>query len=401
MVENWPGTKPLLGKALIADLREQAETFGAEFLADIAQKVDLSTWPFTIYTEDGKVLHALTLIISTGASPKLLNIPGEKEYWGKGVSTCAVCDAPFYKGKDVVVVGGGDSALEEAMQLAAYAKKVTIIVRKDAMRASAHGQELLTAYKNVDIKWNSEIKQVTGDDDKVTSIDLYDNKNDTTTPMPINGVFLAIGHDPNTALFKDTLAMNENGYLTMTDRSQATSVPGIYAAGDVEDNRYRQAGVASGSGIKAALDALAFLSEIGFNADKAAQLQKKQACGATQDTCIAKDPEPKEALEPIGCLADFDASLKQADILIADFYTDTCPSCEQVLSMLEAYSKEAGNQVKIIKVNAETAGEVASKWHVFNVPAVLIFHKGSLAARFAKQVGKKELAEVIARILGK
>ncbi len=180
-VENWPGFKAILGRELMKELKEQAAHFGASFLEDSVEKVDFSKWPYEIYTEDGKIIYALTVIIATGASPSPLNIPGEKEFWGRGVTTCAICDAPFYANKNVVVIGGGDSAIAEAIQLSAYANKITILVRKDKMRAAATNQELLIGYPKVSIIYNIEPKEILGDAKHVTGIKLYNTKTKETT----------------------------------------------------------------------------------------------------------------------------------------------------------------------------------------------------------------------------
>ncbi|MGE0207297.1 MAG: NAD(P)/FAD-dependent oxidoreductase, partial [Candidatus Babeliales bacterium] len=258
-IENWPGRVKVLGSKLMDDLHEQAKSFGAEFLNDTVLSIDCSEWPYTVKTEGGLTLRVLALIYATGSTPRTLGIPGEKEFWGRGVTTCAICDAPFCKGYDVAVVGGGDTAAEEAMQLAPYAKHITILVRGSAMRASAAMQERLKEYPNIAIAYHKEVKKINGTDGHVSSIDVLDNQSNTMQTMPIRGFFLAIGHDPNVALVKDCVALDKEGYVALDSRSQRTSVPFIYAAGDVADKHYKQAGVAAGDAIKAALDALADL----------------------------------------------------------------------------------------------------------------------------------------------
>ena len=274
-VENWPGIQKMMGAEIINMLKEQAASFGATFSNDIVEKVDFSSWPYKLTTDSGKEIYALAVIIATGASPKKLNIEGEQEYWGKGVTTCAICDAPYHKGGQVVVIGGGDSAAEEALQLALYAKKVTMLVRGQTMRASASMQEKLKQYQNIEIMYNVGVNKILGDGAAVNSIEIIDNKTKQISKMPIGGVFLAIGHDPNTEIFKNFLKVDSTGYLIVKHPTQETSKHGVYAAGDVVDNRYRQAGVAAGDGIKAALDALEFLRMIGFSEKESENLKSK------------------------------------------------------------------------------------------------------------------------------
>ncbi len=271
-VENWPGVLSGQGPDLIRGTREQAEHFGVEFLEGSVIKIEADSWPFRIHIEDGPVLNALSIVIASGASPRKLGVPGEEDHWGAGVSSCAVCDAPFYKGESVIVIGGGDSAAEEAMQLARHASQVKIIVRKDHMRASAHMQKLLKGYPNISILYNHEIKEIQGDSTGVTQVRAYNNQVDETFTMPIDGVFLAIGHIPNSGFIKDIVVCDAAGYIQMEGRTQYTSRRGIFAAGDVQDHRYRQAGTAAGHGIAAGLDAEGFLRDIGFSMRLAQQL---------------------------------------------------------------------------------------------------------------------------------
>jgi len=391
-VENWPGFKAILGKDLMKELKEQAAHFGAQFLDDSVEKVDFSQWPFVISTEDGKTIHALTVIITTGASPTPLNIPGEQEYWGKGVTTCAICDAPFYQNKDVVVVGGGDSAIAEAIQLSPYAKKITILVRKDKMRAAPTNQELLAGHPHVSVMYNVEPKKIVGDDKHVTGIELFNNKDNTTNVMPIDGVFLAIGHKPNTSLFKDIIELDKNGYIVLQGHTQQTSIQGVYAAGDVEDHRYRQAGVAAGSGIKAALDADMFLNEIGVNAEVAARCDQKQLA-------------PVEIMPPlvkhVASLTEFEQQIKEATKpVIVDFYADYCPTCMAMLPHFNAVSQQFKDLAVFISVDIAALPDIASKYFINKIPCILVFKDGSLAGRFNNSMNKSELQQLAAQFVG-
>jgi thioredoxin reductase (NADPH) len=259
-----------LGADLIQNARKQAEGAGARIVEATVEKVDLSAWPFAVNLDDGTTMHALTLIIATGSRPILLGIPGEKKYWANGVSACARCDALFYKGKNVVVIGGGDVAIEEATELARFAKKVTIIHRRGQLRAAGRMQTRLKSYPQINLMYDTTVKEILGDQKKVTGISIvHAGKQET---MPIDGVFLAIGHKPNIELFKNILETDDDGCLVLPGGNQQTSVPGVFAAGDVA-NHYRQAIVAAGRGAEAAIDAIEFLESVGFTLDEAEKLK--------------------------------------------------------------------------------------------------------------------------------
>jgi thioredoxin reductase (NADPH) len=259
MVENFPGFPDgLLGPDLIQNMRKQAERFGAEFHRGDASAVELGRRPFRI-TVDGAIEECQALIIATGASAKLLGLPAERSLMGHGVSTCATCDGFFFQDQEVMIVGGGDSALEEAIFLTRFATRVTVIHRRDKLRASKIMQE--KAFKNpkIEFVWDSTIQDILDvDQHKVTAARLLNLKTGAVTERKVDGIFVAIGHMPNTALFKGLLDMDAVGYLRTHDGTK-TSVPGVFAAGDVQDHVYRQAITAAGSGCMAAIDAERFL----------------------------------------------------------------------------------------------------------------------------------------------
>ncbi len=265
-VENWPGVRNKFGGDIMNTLEQQVKEFGTTIVNESIEKVDFKSWPYSIETSSGKKIHALSVIIATGATPKMLGIEGENYYFKEafGVTTCAVCDCHFYKGKDVVVVGGGDSAVEEAMQLAPFAKSIKILVRKDKMRAAATVQEKLSEFENITVVYNKQPLKVLGDEDAMTGLEVKDTVTGEVSTMNVEGLFLAIGRNPNTSLFEDQLSLDRFGYIYLSDRSQATSVPGVFAAGDVEDPEYRQAVVSCGAGSKAGLDAVHWLRNNGF-----------------------------------------------------------------------------------------------------------------------------------------
>jgi thioredoxin reductase (NADPH) len=260
LVENYPGFRAgVMGPDLMAEMRAQAQHFGAEMLQGDVTSVDLSKRPFTVNVDKTKYT-ADALIIATGASAKWLDLGVDKKLSGRGVSTCATCDGFFFKGLPVAVVGGGDTAMEEAIYLSKLATKVTVIHRRDTLRASKVMQDKALTTANIQFLWNKEVIDIKDlDQGKVTSLVLRDTVTGEQSELAVDGVFIGIGHTPNTALFKGQLAMHDNGYLKTHDGSR-TSVPGVFAAGDVQDHVYRQAVTAAGSGCMAAIDAERFLS---------------------------------------------------------------------------------------------------------------------------------------------
>ena len=261
-VENFPGFPDgVMGPNLMDLLRLQAQKFGAKCIMKQVDKVDLSVRPFKIES-DNQTTEADSIIISTGASAKLLGIKGEEKYVGRGLSTCATCDGFFYKDKSIHVIGGGDSAMEEAIFLTKFASKVTIIHRRDTLRASKIMAERAISNPKIDFIWNAEPIEFLGNDEKgIYGLAYKDNITNKEVKINTDGVFIAIGHNPNTALFEGMLDMDSNGYLVTDSKSSRTNVLGVFASGDVQDSVYRQAITAAGSGCMAAIDAERFLEE--------------------------------------------------------------------------------------------------------------------------------------------
>ena len=257
-VENYPGfAKGIMGPELMKDMRAQAERFGTEFLTGDVSAVSFTQRPFSITIDGEQTVQAKTVIIATGASAIQIGLPNEKRLTGHGVSTCATCDGFFFKGKELIVVGGGDSAMEEANFLTKFATKVSIVHRRDRLRASKIMQDRSMKNEKISFVWNSVVEDILGNE-VVTGVRLKNIVTGKTVVLPCAGVFVAIGHTPNTALFAGQLGMDAKGYL-ITKNGTATSVPGIFAAGDVQDSTYRQAITAAGSGCMAAIDAERFL----------------------------------------------------------------------------------------------------------------------------------------------
>ncbi|MFL5790825.1 MAG: thioredoxin-disulfide reductase [Actinomycetota bacterium] len=259
-VENYPGfADGVMGPELMDQMEKQAQRFGAEILAVHVTEVDLSSRPFLVKAGD-QAWRAKTVIVATGATARWLGIPGEETLRGRGVSACATCDGFFFRDRELLVVGGGDTAMEEATFLTKFASKVTIVHRRDAFRASKVMQDRVFANDKIDVMWNTVLDEIVGDG-AVTGAVARDVVTGATRTVAADGVFMAIGHDPTTSLFRGQLPVDENGYLVVHEPSTATEVPGVFAAGDVTDHTYRQAVTAAGQGCKAAIDAERFLAD--------------------------------------------------------------------------------------------------------------------------------------------
>ncbi len=263
-VDNFPGFPDgVEGPDLMENMRQQAERFGTQFVEGDVTKVDFSERPFRIWVGDD-LYRCLSLIISTGASPRLLGLGNEEALYGRGVSVCATCDGFFYRDRDVIVVGGGDTAMEEAVFLTRFAKKVTVIHRRDSLRATPVLADKALTHKMIDFVWDSVITEITEDNSGVTGVRLKNLKTDAESQLACDGVFIAIGHLPNTKLFLGQLEMDDEGYI-LTRNGTETNVPGVFAAGDVQDQQFRQAVTAAGTGCMAAIQAERFLDDLPYD----------------------------------------------------------------------------------------------------------------------------------------
>ena len=264
-VENYPGyPEGIQGPEMMEHFEKQAKRMGADIRYGLATAVDFSKHPHLVQIDEEKWIEADSVIISTGASAKWLGLPSEQRLNGFGVSACAVCDGFFFKGKEVAIVGAGDTAAEEALYLSKLCTKVHMIVRRNQMRASKIMQDRVTHTENIQVYWNSETEEILGEN-KVEAVNIRNNQTQGITTVPVSAFFVAIGHQPNSGIFKDWLQMDETGYILTTPGTSKTNIEGVFAAGDVQDKNYRQAVTAAGSGCMAALDAERFLGEKGLH----------------------------------------------------------------------------------------------------------------------------------------
>ncbi|MBI4264410.1 MAG: thioredoxin-disulfide reductase [Acidobacteria bacterium] len=268
MVENWPGVRDgIMGPDLMTEMRAQAERFGTEIVQGNVTRVDVAQRPFTVALGDGRACTTDALIVATGAAARWLEIGADRQLSGHGVSTCATCDGYFFRGKPIAVVGGGDSAMEEAIYLTKFASKVSVIHRRDALRASKIMQDKAFANPKIEFVWNAEVAGIEDvEKGEVTGVVIRDLTTNQRRRLPLDGVFIAIGHTPNTSLFRGQLQLDGNGYIVTHDGTR-TSVPGVFAAGDVQDHVYRQAVTAAGSGCMAAIDAERYLEHMPDDAE--------------------------------------------------------------------------------------------------------------------------------------
>lgn len=393
-IENWPGIVKIRGADIVQQQQDQASHFGAVMVDDTVASVDFAQWPYVITTEEGRVLRAMAVMIGTGATARGLGVPGEHEYWGRGVTTCAICDAPYHKGDDVVVIGGGDTAMEEALELSSYANTVKVLVRGSELRASAAMIDLVKATNNVTFVFNTVLTSINGNGHHVTSIMIKNTKTNIKEEMAIKGVFLGIGHDPNTKLFEKYLKTDKNRYIKVNCRTQQTSLPGIVAAGDVTDPRYRQAGVAAGDGIKAGLDIVWWLADLGYNSQ------------------VQKDLEPyffdplmdkKIEISQINGQVELDALLadckKNGELLLLDFYTTACPSCMHMMPVIEWIASKFKGKVQIYKVDASLCFDLTKTYHVPDVPHLLLFRDGEIVGRHHSAMTRVEMYDYLKKFL--
>ena len=260
-VENWPGEKSILGPKLMENMRNHAAHFGTHFLSEIVTAVDLATRPFTITTHKQQKITCDALIIATGATPRRLDCPGEKEYWGKGVTTCAVCDGAFYRDRPVIIIGGGDTAMEDASFMTNFTNDITVVHILDKLTASQVMQERIIHNPAIRIIYESTVTKIIGDGNHLTAIEITHQKTGEKKELKADAIFVAIGLTPNTQIFKDKLQLTKYGHIAVTNHTQ-TSCEGVFVAGDVADERYRQAITSAGTGCMAALDAEKYLKKM-------------------------------------------------------------------------------------------------------------------------------------------
>ncbi len=409
-VRNFPGFNELPGAEIVNKIKEQARIAGAEINTGTVTNIDLSSWPRTIeiqHPHDGskRIIKALSVIVALGTEPNKLGISGEDGYWTKGVSNCATCDGPLFADKKVAIVGGGDSAIEEANYLSAIANTVYILVRGTQLKAKDK-RTVTNALnkKNVTVLYNTNVTTILGDGMRVTNLELFNTEKNEKQLMAIDGLFLAIGSKPNTSLLRSQLECNSQGFIVCKNK-QETSVPGVFAAGDVSDPAFVQAITAAGDGCKAALQAIDFLKHIGF--DPATIIETQQKKKETPLT-ILKESQ-KESIETITTAKEFKEKVVDAlKPVYLDVVSPMCVSCQQMMTVLESLIPHFKNNLHFFKINiTEPSFDVPATLlklggrAIQSVPTGLVIVNGKEVARFVGIYKAQDIKTTLDRVLKK
>jgi thioredoxin reductase (NADPH) len=389
-IENWPGMMQIRGIELMERVRQQAIANGATYVNGEVTGVDFSRKPFVIsyHRQDANktiaTIQARCCVIATGASPKNLRIPGEKEYWTKGISNCAVCDGSLYKDKAVAVIGGGDTAVLEALYLSKIAKDVTVFVRGNALKGTdIKKKEVLLATPNVHILYQSELQAFKGNGRHLTGAVVLQDKTGLRE-VELDGVFLALGSEPSTAIFKGQVEMDSKGYILLK-KSQQTSVDGVYAIGDAVDPFYKQAISAAGDGAKAALAMIQ--NDLSGVASVAMVNEGEPAVSRQRSLKILE----------IESVAQFENEIKAARLpVIVDFYTSRCGPCQRIAPHIEEAASQLQGKVLFLKVNADRVSGLAKKYEISSVPMAVFMNRDGAVQE--KRSGEQEVNELLTRV---
>jgi thioredoxin reductase (NADPH) len=415
-VRNWPGEQEITGRALMEKIEKQVKKAGAQLVREKVIEVDFSDWPYQLTTQavddpsKTRKIRALTCIIATGATHKSLGVPGENDYWGCGVGVCAVCDGGLYKNKDVAIVGGGDAAITEAGYLSGIARKVIMLVRRDKLRAVGTQVSQVLNKSNVEVRCQTTVTSINGNKNDLMSLTVHDAKANKKYELAVDGLFLAIGSQPNTRLFKRQLELDDRGYL-MLNEHQGTSKQGIYAIGDVADPQFRQAITAAGSGCRAALQAQEFLQKVGF--DVAAHTVKDEKIFQEKPASSNEVKISQERTKPEKKLVKSDGkviAIKNEDhfkqvvlnasvLAVVDFYATWCGPCRLMAPILDGLAQVFAGKVVFAKVNVDSFGPLATSFGIRGIPTLVFVKKGHEVKRIVGLQNIQQLKVQIEKII--
>ncbi len=397
-VENFPGFPDgITGPELMQQMKLQAQRWGTECYTEDVVEVDLTQRPFTIRSTEREV-QAHSIIIATGATAKRLGLPSEKTYWNNGISACAICDgaAPIFVGEDLVVIGGGDSAAEEAVYLTKYGSHVHLLVRKGEMRASKAMQDRVLANPKITVHWHTEAVDVFGEKGLMTGIKVRNKQTGVETNIAAKGLFYAIGHNPNTSLFKGQLELDAVGYIKVQPGTVATSISGIYAAGDVQDHEYRQAITAAGTGCMAALSAERYLSEHNLITEYSQEVvTEKEVVTETKTPEATENTFDINATRHYGGYALRKLFHESDRILMVKYVSPTCGPCKTLKPILDKVVAEYEGKVHFVEIDIVEEPEIAKMGQVIGTPTVQFFHNQELVKEMKGIKQKSEYRQII------
>ncbi len=399
-VENFPGfPEGIQGPELMARMKAQAERWGTELVTEDVIQVDFSQRPFRICSAEREV-YAHAVIICTGATAKRLHLPGEEQYWTKGVSACAICDGatPIFKDAELAVIGGGDSAAEEAVYLTKYGSHVHLLVRSDKMRASKAMQDRVLANPKITVHWQTEAQEILGDGQLMTGLRIVNKATGEESQLAVRGLFYAIGHTPNTQLFKDFLELDSVGYI-VTRHGTHTNVEGVFAAGDVQDHEYRQAVTAAGSGCMAALDAERWLSARGLIQEFHQTAASTTTAASPPPTTPATPEFDPTAIKHRGSYALRKLFHESDRLLLVKYVSPTCGPCHTLKPILDRLVEEFAGKVQLIEIDITEDSAIAEQAGVTSTPTIQLFKNKELLEVIVGMKPKSQYRETIQRYL--
>ncbi len=387
VVENWPGLEKQSGQACMDKLEAQAVSFGTQVVPLVVDDIDVTSWPYKLTLNNGTHVYALTVIIATGSTQKMLDVEGEETYWGKGIFSCGLCDGSYARGKDAVIVGGGDIAIQRALQLLPEAHHITLIVPESRMSAHKSMQEKIHGQPTISLLFNKEVKEIVGNDKGITHIMLYDTATKETKPFKTSCVFLSTGLTPNTEIFKGKIEIAPDGCVILKGNgTQQTALDGIMAAGTVSEPTYRQIAAITGDGTKAGMDALEWLSKWEFDSKYRGLL-----CNNKYTPPVIPHP----LIKHIATMREFKRALREQKPVLFEFYSPHCPSCRKMEGPLTTVTEEHKNAMNVYKIDKDTLYSLIEQYDINLIPAFLLMKNGKEVTRLEGESNLTQLSECV------